>query len=114
MLIDHMSQGYSYQSFAADIDVSFDTLYEWEKVHPEFSESKKVGWAKSLKHWESIGIDSSIDKSNVNTAMWIFTMKCKFRKQGWNEDASDEDKEKKPTLTLEDAIALSKLLPKEK
>jgi hypothetical protein len=47
-LIHHMEDGLSYESFAGRISVNIDTLYEWEKVHEEFSEAKKVARAKQL------------------------------------------------------------------
>lgn len=48
MLIDHMSEGLSFLSFAGVVSVSYDTLYEWEKVHPEFSDAKGIARAKQL------------------------------------------------------------------
>jgi hypothetical protein len=54
MLIKHMAAGNSFESFAAECDCSFDTLYEWVKVHSNFSEAKKIGMAKLLKFDESI------------------------------------------------------------
>jgi hypothetical protein len=55
MLIEHMKKGFSFKSFAADVDCHYDTLYAWKEAHPDFSEAKKIGEAKSLKHWEQIG-----------------------------------------------------------
>lgn len=54
LLIKHMASGLSFESFAADCDCSFDTLYEWVKVHPEFSEAKKIGMTKLLKYDENV------------------------------------------------------------
>lgn len=45
-----------FNSFAATIDVNEDTLYEWVKNQPDFSEAKKLGRAKSMLVWESLGI----------------------------------------------------------
>lgn len=61
MLIAHMAKGYSYASFGAIADCHVDTLYEWEKVHPEFSEAKSRGEAKSLYWWETQGIEGIFD-----------------------------------------------------
>lgn len=79
MLVDHMDQGYSFESFAADVDVDRDTLYEWAKVHPQFSDAKKRGFAKSLKFLEKAGLDSIFDCAGFNTTLYIFTMKSRFK-----------------------------------
>jgi hypothetical protein len=49
-----MAQGNSFESFAADCDCSFETLYEWARVHPDFSEAKKIGITKLLKFDEQV------------------------------------------------------------
>lgn len=63
MLIEHMAQGLSYESFAGTIGVNRDTLYEWQKKFPEFDEAKKHGRDKSLLFWESLGIKNIINRS---------------------------------------------------
>ena len=45
-LIDHMSQGLSFDTFAGRISVNPDSLYEWVNKHETFSEAKKIGTAK--------------------------------------------------------------------
>lgn len=55
MLINHMAQGFSFESFAATIDCHRDTLYEWRNVHEEFSDAYKRGNEKRLLLLESIG-----------------------------------------------------------
>lgn len=54
MLIDHMSQGYGYISFGADINVGKSTLYRWEEEHKEWKEAKAIGYAKGLKFFETL------------------------------------------------------------
>jgi hypothetical protein len=54
LLIKHMAQGNSFESFAADCDCSFESLYEWARVHPDFSEAKKIGMTKLLKFDEQV------------------------------------------------------------
>lgn len=47
-----MGQGYSFTAFAGEIGVDKDTLYEWVKVHPEFSGAVKKARAKRLRFLE--------------------------------------------------------------
>lgn len=99
-LIDHMAGGLSFESFAGEIGVHRDTLYEWEKVHPEFSDAKKIGTDASLLKWEKIGRDNIINSSesspgfggsarSINSAVWIFNMKNRFKWRDKQEGESD-------------------------
>lgn len=56
VLIEHMSKGLSYESFAGAIGVSKQTLYTWESEYPEFLDAKEIGLGKSLLYWEQSGI----------------------------------------------------------
>lgn len=58
-LIDWMSKGNSFWSFAADVDVCFDTLSEWVRQYPEFSEAKRTGYSKLLKFDEQLALTGS-------------------------------------------------------
>lgn len=42
-LIEHMEKGGSFASFAAVARVCIDTVFEWAKIYPEFSDAKKQG-----------------------------------------------------------------------
>lgn len=55
-LVSDMAVGYSLSAFAGLIGVSRDTINEWAKVHPDFSEAVKQGKAKRLRHWEGAAI----------------------------------------------------------
>lgn len=94
-LIEHMSKGYSFDSFAAIADVNPDTLYEWAKVHPEFSETKKKAFARSLLFWEQQGISGlwTSKEESFNTALWIFNMKNRHK---WT-DRVDVTEHSQPT-----------------
>ena len=104
MLITHMAQGYSFESFGAIIDVHRDTLYEWLKKHEEFSDAKKRAHEHCLFWWEQLGrhgamglktmkkkkkdgTTEDVDISRFNAAMWIYNMKCRF-KDGWRDDTN--------------------------
>jgi hypothetical protein len=77
MLIDHMEEGLSFESFAGVIGVNRDTIFEWAKVQTEFSDAKKAGFEKSRLTWERIGLN--ISKLNEgNPTAFIFNMKNRF------------------------------------
>lgn len=41
-VIAYMAQGFSLTAFAGSIRVSRETIYEWARVHPEFSDAVRV------------------------------------------------------------------------
>ena len=80
MLIEHMKQGLSIESFAGVVGVNRDTLYQWNKVHPEFSDTLKRGTDLSLLFYEKFGVAimaGKVDRANVTA--WIFNMKNRFK-----------------------------------
>lgn len=81
LLIHHMGvDGLSYQGFAGKIGVAVDTLYEWEKVHPEFSDAKKLALAASNHFWDRIGLGIAVGKlPSTGQATYIFTRKNMHR-----------------------------------
>ena len=95
MLIEHMAQGLSFESFAGLISVNKDTLSEWVKVHESFSVAKKEGLDKNRLFWEKLAIDHILNKSDsefqgssssrsLNATVWIFNMKNRFP-QEWRD-----------------------------
>ena len=96
-LVAHMAKGLSYESFAGLIGVHRETLYEWERKHEIFSDSKKIGKEKCLLFYETIGVQGMLGKiPNFNATTWIFKMKNKF---GWKSNSVEEILEDK-TFTL--------------
>lgn len=79
LLIDHMTEGYSFESFAATIDVAESTIYEWANNFPEFSEAKQIAFSKSRLTMERVGF-----AGEMAPAVWIFSMKNRFPKE-WRE-----------------------------
>lgn len=99
MLISHMAEGYSFKSFGGVIDVTEETLHQWKKEKPEFSESYRRGKLKSLLEWEKIGKeglyeivqkdkDGNINRLKMNARVWETNMRNRFN---WDrkEDASE-------------------------
>lgn len=87
MLLTHMTQGKSFNSFAGLVDVSRETLYEWDRVHPEFSDTKKRAFEKSRLYWEEAGLKGLWENpgdAKFNTTNYIFNMKNRFP-DDWRE-----------------------------
>jgi len=104
-LIKWMEKGMSFESFAGDVSVHKDTLYEWVKVHPEFSDAKRQAFAKGQVFWEKMGIHGAAGKlKNFNNGAWIFNMKNRFN---WRDkqDVVTRDETFKPIKDMsEDEI----------
>lgn len=80
MLIDHLSEGLSFESFAGVIGVNRDTVFVWANNKPSFKEAKEIGTAKSMLYWEKMGIAGTVGKlKNFVPAAWIFNMKNRFK-----------------------------------
>lgn len=107
MVIEHMEKGFSFESFAGVVDTCVDTLYEWGKRYPEFFEAKKKAFAKCRIFWEAKGVeglfsetvvDGRISKSkSMNSAIWIFNMKNRFR---WTDKVEHSVDPQKNTINL--------------
>lgn len=52
-LIEHMNEGASIASFAAQIGVARSTINQWAEDHADFSEALKIAKAKCAAWWEA-------------------------------------------------------------
>jgi len=97
MLIEHMAEGYSFESFGGIIEVNEDTLYEWVKVHPKFSDSKSIGTQKLVVWWENIGRQGMINEIPFfNDRIWRLNMINRFRSK-WSDGTKNENNDKVKT-----------------
>jgi hypothetical protein len=89
MLVAHMEQGFSFDSFPAKIDIARSTMYKWFDEIPEFQNARELGEAKSMQFYETLlrtkatGIAADrgrLDPKKMDTTALIFAMKCRFRK----------------------------------
>jgi hypothetical protein len=78
-----------FRAFAAELGVSVETLHEWARVHPEFSEAKRV--AKLLNEKAMVALGMKGIKGELRQGAWqnawSFMMKARF---GWREDGPDD------------------------
>lgn len=93
LLEEHFREGRSYSTFASVVNVHRDTLYQWEKDHPEFSDTKKRCIAHSEYWWEAAGMKGMFmgGKDNpFNATVWCMNMKNRF---GWRSEPKEENSE---------------------
>ncbi len=89
LVIEHLEQGYSLESFGPKVSVHRDTIYAWRENHEEFSDAIKKGIDAGLFWWEQMGRGGMLGKVKLNgidvgvphfnAAVWIFTMKNRFK-----------------------------------
>lgn len=92
-LIDHMSQGYSFHSFAGSILVGPRTLFDWLDRYPEFLDAKGIGEMACMYFWERTGKAGTLGKiKGFQQASFIFNMKARFAKYGWRDIPEDAAK----------------------
>jgi hypothetical protein len=102
LLEGHMKSGLSFEAFAGVVGVSRDTLYEWKKVHKEFSDTIKRSVECSLLFWEKMGIAGMTGQiKGFSAAIYCFNMKNRF---GWR-DVAPESVAPKQNDDLADALA---------
>lgn len=101
-VVEHMADGASLTSFAAEVDVARSTINEWMDAHPEFSEAVKRGKAKCAAWWERQGrtIAQKGGGPGANTLV-IFGLK-NMGADDWRDkqevDHSSSDGSMKPTV----------------
>lgn len=84
-----MSKGFSKEDVAAKLGISRDTLYQWCKVFPEFSDTIKRGQVLSEAYWTHTLYEAAIGKRpEVNPTLIIFIMKARF---SWKDRPSFQE-----------------------
>jgi transposase len=90
-LIEAGRNGWTFQAFAGKIGVDIDTLHEWCKAHPDFSEAKKKAKTAQGAWLEGMGRAMMAGKiPGAVPSVWIFYMKnC----QNWRDQPAIEQQE---------------------
>lgn len=83
LLIDHLSQGYSFESFGGVVMVGKTQLYEWVKNHESFSNAKNIGTSASLLwHEKTLNSMANTPMKDKNVTALVWGMKNRF---GWRD-----------------------------
>jgi hypothetical protein len=83
-----LAKGYSLAVLAGECGVCIDTVMEWQKVHPEFSASVRVGRAKGARVWED-RLAALADKGAGNATGIIFGLKNRIPEE-WKDVTRQE------------------------
>jgi hypothetical protein len=81
LFLEAMNNGDSIVEFAADHDVCVDTIHEWKKVHPEFSEVFIRAKAKGEAFWTK-WLRNNLDNNKVNAPLAKLYFANRF---GWSD-----------------------------
>jgi len=77
-----VANGESKAEVAAKLGICRDTMHEWAKRHPEFSDAIKKGEHLSEAWWCKLGRKGAAGEADINPTVWIFNMKNRF---GWRD-----------------------------
>lgn len=98
-LLDHMCEGFSFDSFAITIGVSKETLKDWLTQHSLFDEARRQGLAACQLWWEECGKSRMNESKTFAQQMWIFNMKHRF---AWSDTSPDQSAPPKVTFVFEE------------
>ena len=87
-VVEHMKDGASLTSFAAEIGVCRDTISEWGSVHAEFSAAVKRGKAVCAAWWEQIARRGA-QGGDANPTLCIFGLK-NMAADDWRDKVENE------------------------
>jgi hypothetical protein len=87
-VIEAGKQGKSLAWMASEFDVSRECIYEWMRVHPEFSDAMTRARVHSQRWWEDKGQDG-ITTPGFNGSVWSRSMSARFP-DDWRENKGVE------------------------
>ena len=88
LLVGHMAEGLSFESFAGLLGVCKQTIYNWLDENPSFLDAKNKGFEANRLFYERIGVQQA--KTGVGSATTlIFNLKNRFPSE-WRDRREDE------------------------
>lgn len=108
LLIEHMSNGYSFEAFGGVVRVSRQTLYTWVGKYKEFAEAKEIGFNSWLLYIESILLSKTtgkkmaegVDPRAIDIAGAIFMLKTRGSSIYYEKKEIEIDAEEKITVIV--------------
>ena len=73
--ISYLGQGFSVTALAGKLDVTRETLYQWQDKFPDFSDAIRQGRAKGQASYEQIMRGQANGKNKGNAASLAFAMR---------------------------------------
>src|SRR6478609_9191633 len=89
-IIEYGRMGFSKAEMANAFDVIRETLDEWAKVHPDFSDALTRATEYSFAWWEDKARGGLHMGSGFNAALWAKSMAGRFPKETYREDKGVE------------------------
>lgn len=87
-VVELAREGMSLTEIASELDVARSSLYEWEKVHPDFSDALARARQECQAWWERKG-RSGLDAPGFNASLWGKNVSCRFPRD-WTEKTKAE------------------------
>ena len=82
-----MAEGRSLDGCAPLLGVNPDSLYEWQKVHPQFSEAVRAGRAAATTFWENrLLAVANGEPGNAQAIQWALRNRSRAA-SGWHHDS---------------------------
>ena len=82
-----MAEGRSLDGCAPLLGVNPDSLYEWQKVHPQFSEAVRAGRAAATTFWENrLLAVAHGEPGNAQAIQWALRNRSRAA-SGWHHDS---------------------------
>ena len=77
-LMEHMREGFSFDTFCGKYLLNKATVQRWLKKHPEFMQAYEIGQNLQRYQWEHILLEQAQGVNRANPAAMIFALKNYF------------------------------------
>jgi len=92
-------QGFSFAEMANGFDVVRETLTDWAKAHPDFSDALTRAKSASLAWWENEARNGINKGSAFNAALWAKSMSGRFPAEPYRDRAEVSGPNGGPVVT---------------